>query len=155
MKRSLIALLIFMAMTAGCSRLSPEGVNLPVFDKIYYVVFEGKPELSKGTVYYGDALEIGKILSQQPGANNLYVAKISILNKYNDMMKDTAVFYAGDGKMMYDSVGEVGKPLTEGAKILGFTGKTGVLWFKTKSKVKSLSEAAVNKAQDLYNKAGK
>lgn len=153
MKRLIIGIIAMSClMTYGCATTTPDKMRELVFDKIYYVVFEGKPKIVNDKVWYGETMEIGKILDQKP-SNDLFVATISIYYKHNDLMKDNVVFYVSGDKLTYETVAETGKPLEEGAKILGFTGKTSLWMFKTKSAIKNFSDAAMTKAQELYNKA--
>ncbi len=155
MKKLLVlsGLLVLLSLT-GCATMSPDDIkNIPVFDKIYYVIFEGTPTISDPDIRYGETLTIGRVLDQKPGGNNLLVARISIPPAYTDIIKKSTVFYANDGKLYYDTVGESSEVLPEGGKILGFTGKTGLYWFKTKNKLKTTSDTVINKAQELYNSA--
>ncbi len=149
--------MILSIVSAGCSYLSMETVkNIPVIDhKIYNVIFENKPTVTIKEVYAG-AVEIGKVLSETGASDNLTVIKISVQNEHDHFMKTNVVFYVSEGRLELDTVGDdTGEPLSEGAKILGFAGKTGLYWFKTKSAVKSVSGAAANKAEELYNRAFK
>lgn len=149
----LIMALVSLTMVLACSSLTMENVkDIALLNKMYYVIFEEKPELATQEVY-ASGLEIGKISSQKPSADGMVVAKISVENEHADLIRENVVFYVSEGKLTLDTVGENGNPLSEGAKILGFTGKTSLVWFKTKNKVKNISNAAVNKAQELYDRA--
>jgi hypothetical protein len=148
---------ILSIVAAGCSYLSMETVkNIPIIDhKIYNVIFEDKPTVTTKEVYAG-TVEIGKVLSEEGASDNLTVIKISVQNEHDHFMKSNVVFYVSDGRLELDTVGDTEEPpLSEGAKILGFAGKTGLYWFKTKSAVKSVSGAAASKAEELYNRAFK
>lgn len=156
MKKSVCFALILSIVAAGCSSLSMDTVkNLPIIDhKIYNVVFEDKPTITAKEVYAGTT-EIGKVLDETAASGNLTVIKISVQNEHEHFMRSNVVFYVSEGRLELDTVGDIGESLSEGAKILGFTGKTGLYWFKTKSKVKSLSDSAKSEAEDLYNRAFK
>jgi len=147
-----IAVLISLTMAVGCATLTPDVVKEIILDKTYNIVFEDKPDILKNEVY-ANGIEIGKVVDKTLASNNMVVVKISVKSEYNDLMKDNVVFFVSDGRLEYDKVGEEGKPLAEGAKILGFTGKPSLYIFKTKSKVKNLAGDAMNKAEELYNKA--
>ncbi len=153
MKRFVLVLAFFPVMVMmACSPLTMENVrDIPVFQKMFYVVFEKKPEITDKGVYASD-FEIGSISSQNPGPDNMVIAKIFVQNEHADLIRDNVVFYVSEGKLMLETVGESGTPLKEGDKLLGFKGKTSLYWFKTKNKVKNASNAAVNKARELYNK---
>ncbi len=156
MKKSFFLAVVLLTVAVGCSTLTMETVkDIPIaVDKVYNVIFEKKPAMVKEAIYSKD-IEIGKVLTQQLAADDMAIAKISIKNEYTSLMKSNVVFYVSDGRLEYETVGEKGEPLSEGAKILGFPGKSSLTWFKTKSKVKNLSNAAVDKAEKLYNKAVK
>lgn|GEM_PF-645526 len=154
MKRVLFMMLVvFLAMSFGCTSLTPESVREILMDKTYYVVFEKEPGITDKGVYaeaVQKGLQIGSVQSQTPGAAGLMLVKISVKNEHDGMMKDNVVFYVSGHRLEYETVGDSGKPLSEGAKLLGFNGKPSLYWFKTKTKVKSISDAAVSKAQELY-----
>jgi len=147
-----IIVLIALTMAVGCASLTPDVVKEIILDKTYNIVFEDKPDILKNEVY-ANGIEIGKVVDKTLASNNMVVVKISVKNEYDALMKDNVVFFVSDGRLEYDKVGEEGKPLAEGAKILGFTGKTSLYIFKTKSKVKNLAGDAMNKAEELYNNA--
>jgi ribosomal protein S28E/S33 len=155
-KKSVCFALILSIVAAGCSSLSMDTVkNLPISDhKLYNVIFEDKPTITAKEVYAGTT-EIGKVLDETAASGNLTVVKISVQNEHEHFMRSNVVFYVSEGRLELDTVGDIGEALSEGAKILGFTGKTGLYWFKTKSKVKSLSDSAKSKAEELYNRAFK
>ncbi len=140
---------VFIA--AGCATQSPMNTPLPEFDKVFYVMFEDNPELASNDIYL-KGMKIGDIISQKSAGEDVHVAKISIDPKYDDLMKDNVIFMVDDGRLEYDTVDEEGQDLNEGAKILGFTGKTSLYWFRTKNKVRNVSNAAVEKAEELYNR---
>lgn len=153
MKRFILAaILLSITMILGCSTLSLENVkDIPVFTKTYYVVFEDKPNVTNEGVYAND-FEIGKIASQKPGSEEMVIITISVQNEHNHLMKDNVVFYVANGRLEYDTVGDTGTPLSEGAKMLGFSGKTALYFFKTKYTIKNISNTAVDKAEELYNR---
>ncbi|MDM8525619.1 hypothetical protein QUF80_19795 [Desulfococcaceae bacterium HSG8] len=149
-----VAALILITLTTGCSMSLEDVKNVPVFTKTYYVVFEDKPEIVNEGVFANN-FEIGRISSQKPGSEDMVIVTMSVQNENNHLMTDNVIFYVSDGRLTYDTVGDSGNPLQEGAKILGFTGKTGLYWFKTKNKIKNISGAAIDKAQELYDRAVK
>jgi len=143
-KIRLLPLIILMLMPLSCF----------FTDKTYYVVFEERPVILNEKVF-SKGSEIGKIESQelkQTDKGNLMVMlEISVEKEYENLMKDNAVFYVDNGKLIYETVGETGKSLPGKSKILGFKGKTAFYIFKAKNKLKNLSETAVQKAEELYN----
>ena len=154
MKQFFIVAVLLITTTVGCSTMTMDNVKDVSIDKVYNVIFESKPEMVKEGVYSKD-IEIGEVLAQQSAANNMGIIKISIKNEYDDLMKSNVVFYISDSKLQRDTIGDTGEPLSDGAKMMGFPGITSLTWFKTKSKVKDLSGAAIKKAEELYNEAVK
>lgn len=154
MRPCIFILLISIVMSPGCSWVSEKikETHLMDRDKIYEVVFEDKPELVKKEIY-ARGVEIGKIISETSSPENITLVKIAVQSKYNQLMKSSTVFYASYGRMDYDSLDEDGTPLSEGSIILGLNGQTSLYMFKTKSKLKNLSDAAIRKAEALYKKA--
>ena len=135
--------------------MSPDRIDqIPEFDKVYYVVFENNPKLNSDDIYL-KGLNIGEVISQKEGPDDLQVMKISIHEKYNELMMDNVAFLVSDGRLEYETISDEGAPLDEGAKLLGFHGRTGLYWFKTKSTVKNASQAAMEKAEELYYKTVK
>ncbi|MFP4347441.1 MAG: hypothetical protein ACOCWY_00075 [Thermodesulfobacteriota bacterium] len=150
-----LMLCAFLLLPAGCATISPDRIDrLPEFDKVYYVVFEDEPKLDTEDIYL-KGMKIGNIISQKEGPDDLHVMKISIQAKYEELMMDNVAFLVSDGRLEYETVADEGDPLDEGAKLLGFHGRTGLYWFKTKSTVKSASKAAMEKAEELYYKTVK
>lgn len=151
MRHIACALLICITMTLGCSSMTLENVkDAPVIThKVYNVIFENKPEIVKKEVH-ARGFEIGEVLSETLGSGDIVVVKISVLNEYDHLIKHNAVFYVSEGRLEYDIVGEHGELVSEGGKLLGFTGKTALYWFKTKHKMKDLSDAAKEKIEALY-----
>jgi len=125
-------------------------------DKIYYVVFEERPVLLDERVFY-DGEMIGRIESQKlrTTENNeiIVILEIFIEEKHEHMMTDKVIFYVDKGRLIYDTIGDTGKSLSRKAKIIGFKTKTVFHIFKAKNKQKNLSETAVQKAKELYDKA--
>lgn len=147
-----LALLAVM-LAAGCTPFSTESVTeLPDFDRVYYVLFQDDPGLASDRIFM-KALEIGKVIGLKPTQQGVKVAKISIDAKYADLMRDNVVFMVEDGRLEYEPVGDNGAPLGEGGKILGFSSRTGFYWFKAQNSVRGMSRAAMEKAEELYNRS--
>ncbi|MDM8542461.1 hypothetical protein QUF90_15405 [Desulfococcaceae bacterium HSG9] len=154
MKQLVIIAILLMTTTIGCSTMTMDNVKDVSIDKVYNVIFEKKPEMvNKGV--YSENLEIGEVLAQQSAANNMGIIKISIKNEYDDLMKSNVVFYISDSQLKRDTIEDTGEPLSDGAKIMGFSGNYSLTLFKTKNKVKDFSNTAINKAKELYNEAVK
>jgi len=142
----LLSFMVFMLMPLSCF----------FTDKTYYVVFEDRPVILNEKVF-SEGFEIGKIesqkLKQADNGSMMIILEISIEKEYENLMKDNVVFYVDNGKLVYDTIGDTGEPLSRKSKILGFKGKTAWYIFKAKNKLKNLSEITVKKAEELYNKA--
>ncbi len=116
----------------------------------FYVLFEEKPELESDRVYSKE-FEIGRVISRTLNEENLVAVKVRVPEEHREMIRDNGVFYISDGRLTYDTLSGTGTPLEEGGKLLGFSSKTALLWFKTKNKVRSMSREAMEKAEELYD----
>ncbi len=145
-KIRLLPLIILMLMPLSCF----------FTDKTYYVIFEDRPVILNEKVF-SKGFEIGKIesqkLKQADNGSIVIILEISVEKEYENLMKDNVVFYVDNGKLIYDTIGDTGEPLSRKSKILGFKGKTTWYIFKAKNKLKNLSEITVKKAEELYNKS--
>lgn len=144
-----ISMFAFLALT-GCASKNTKEAVIPQ-DKIYTVIFEGDPEITDKRVM-SSASQIGDVLQETPNGSDLTVVKISIYEAHTPMIQSNTVFVATNGYLKSDTVGKMGESVPEGGRLLGFTGKTKLLWFKTKSKVTGLSKATKNKVAELYHK---
>lgn len=151
MKKFLIPCLIALLTLSGCASNNVKETAIPQ-DKIYNVIFEGDPEITDKRVLSA-GVQIGDVLVETPSSSDLTVVKISIKEAYTPQIRSNTVFVVENGYLKTDKVGETAEPVSEGARLLGFTGKTKLLWFKTKAKISGISKAAKNKAAELYNKA--
>ena len=136
----------------GCATTSSTVLEEVSTDKIYNVVFEGSPDLSGKRVMASD-IEIGEVLTSSDKNGGVTVAKVAIESDYDDLMNTNTVFYASDGMLVHDVLGDQGDRLNEGDKVMGFTSKTKLVWHKTKSKVQDLTNSTKEKAAELYKKA--
>ncbi len=153
MRNFLFIGLIAFLFLSGCASKNVKEASIPQ-DKIYNVVFEGVPEITDKRVL-SSGTQIGDVLLETPSGDELTVVKISIKEAYTPQIRSNTVFVVEKGYLKTDTIGETGEPVAEGDRLLGFTGKTKLLWFKTKAKISGLSKAAKNKAAELYNKVTK
>jgi hypothetical protein len=154
MKKILVMSVFVFLTLAGCASKNVNDAVIPQ-DKIYSVIFEGDPDITDKRVMSSSGIQIGDVLLETPGNSNLTQVKISIKEDHLSLMQSNTVFVVTNGYLKTDTVGKTGEPLSEGERLLGFTGKTKLVWFKTKAKVSGLSKAAKNKAEALYQKATK
>lgn len=149
----LVVALWAATLASGCTTFSTDSVTeLPDFDRVYYVIFQEKTGLENDDIYV-KTLRIGKVIGEKQAANGLRVAKISIDAKYAELMQDNVVFTVVDGHLEYETVGGQGAQLGEGAKMLGFPNRTGFYWFKAQNSFRSVSRAAMEKAEELYGRS--
>ena len=151
MKKVLLVTLFAIVALAGCATNEVNKVAIPQ-DKIYNVIFEGTPEIADKRLM-SSGVYLGDVLTQTQSSSDLTVVKVSVKEEHTPLIRSNTVFVVSEGYLKYDTIGEVGEPVPEGGRLLGFTGKTKLLWFKTKAKVKGLSQAAKSQAALLYNKA--
>lgn len=121
-----------------------------IFDKKYYVVFENTPNIISDTVVVKN-IEIGKVTNKELGNSKIVIVTIKVKQKYVSLIKTNSIFYVEDGQLVFDSIEDMEKPLPPKSRILGFASQAELLWFKTKHKLKKLSNAAMEKADELYS----
>jgi len=150
--KNILLISIFAIITLGgcASKNDINDMSIPQ-DKIYNVIFEGDPQITDKRLM-SSGLQIGDVLLETPSGSGLTVTKISVQEEHTPLIRSNTVFVVKDGYLNYDTVGKAGEPILEGGRLLGFTGKAKLLWFKTKAKVSGMSQAAKIKAAQLYNK---
>jgi hypothetical protein len=150
MKKVLVMSLFAFLTLTGCASKDVKETAIPQ-DKIYNVIFEGDPEITDKRVM-ASGIKIGDVLLETPSNSDLTLVKISVNEEHTPLILSNTVFVVTDGFLNSETVGKTGEPVSEGGRLLGFTGKTKLLWLKTKAKVTGLSKATKNKAAELYNK---
>lgn len=144
MKRLMVLLMVlFAVVSAGC-------VSPPV-DDVYFVMFDSKPGIVDGGVYFRGS-QIGEIVSTQISANTIAKLTILIKKEHMDLMKENVVFYISRGKLTYATVANYGAPLPTGSKISGFRSKASLYWFKAKNILQQPSLAASKRANCLFER---
>lgn len=152
MNKNLLIGLFTLLSLAGCAaKKDLRQVSIPQ-DKIYSVIFEGQPNIADKKLMSAN-VQIGDVLQQTPNGTDLTVVKVSVQEDYTPTIQANTVFVVSDGHLTYDTVGEGSEALPEGGRILGFTSKAKLIWFKTKSKMTGLSQATKEKAEQLYKQA--
>ncbi|NOT84177.1 MAG: hypothetical protein HOP02_05190 [Methylococcaceae bacterium] len=152
MKKNLLISLFAIMMLVGCAaKKDISQINIPQ-DKIYNVIFEGQPDISDKRLM-SSSEQIGDVLQQTPSGSDLTVVKVSVKEAYTQTIHSNTVFVVSDGHLNYETVGDVGETLPEGGRLLGFTSKAKLIWFKTKAKVTGMSQATKEKAEQLYKNA--
>lgn len=151
MKKVLLLTVFAIVTLGGCATKEVNEVAIPQ-DKIYNVIFDGNPKITDKRLM-SSGIHLGDVLLQSPSRSDLTVVKVSVMEEHTPLIRSNTVFVVSDGYLKYDTVGEIGELVPEGGRLLGFTGKTKLLWFKTKAKIKGMSQAAKSQAALLYNKA--
>jgi hypothetical protein len=151
MKKILVMSLFAFLTLSGCASNNIIEATIPQY-KIYTVIFEGDPDITDKRVMSSLDTKVGDVLLETPSSSNLTLVKISIEETYIPLIQSNTVFVVTKGYLKIDTVGKLGEPVSEGGRLLGFTGKAKLLWFKTKAKVSGLSTATKNKVAELYNK---
>ena len=143
MKRyGLLIILGMIITTSGCS--SKES-------NVFYVMFKEKPDIAATGVYLnGD--EIGEIVSQKSGFNNIHEVEISINGQEMEKMKDDVVFCVSKGRLEYRTFQSGGAVLPKESPVLGFNSNASLYWFKVKNALNNLSMEASENARELYDK---
>ena len=145
--------ILFIITFFGCS---PDNEEKKVLiyneDKVFYVIFDDKLDIQTNDIY-SNGFKIGEVLSKELDDNNDVVTKISIHNKYKNLMKSNTIFYVSDGVLEYDTVGDEGRLIKEGSKLLGFNGKASMYLYKAKNKGEQLFEKAKTEGGEFYDKA--
>jgi len=139
-KKGLLAIFCIIILASGCSQKN---------SNVFYVMFKKRPVLSSNSVYLNN-LEIGKILSQKYGFNNIVEIKITIDHAHIKKMRENTVFFVSNGRLEYDTLKGTGDVLANEAFVLGFHSKGSQSWFKLKNTFKNLSIEASKNANELH-----
>ncbi len=127
MKKALLITIFAFVTLGGCASKDVNEVAIPQ-DKIYNVIFEGTPEIADKRLM-SSGVHLGDVLTQTQSSSDLTLVKVSVKEEHTPLIRSNTVFVVSDGYLKYDTVGEVGEPVPEGGRLLGFTGKTRLLWF--------------------------
>ena len=117
----------------------------------FYVIFEKAPNIINDKVISKN-FKIGDIKKKELGRDNMVKVTIKIDETYVGMIQTNGVFLADNGRLTYETVGRGYGSLPQKSKILGFANKPAFLWFKTRYHLKKFSDAAIEKAEELYLK---
>ncbi len=107
----------------ACSTVETDG---------YSIFFDDRIHLSDERVYYKGTV-IGSVVSVENSNDNKAMAKIKIDSAHRYLIMDQATFYVDGGSLHYDSFKKFGNPLDNGARLLGFSSRGALKWFKTRT----------------------
>ncbi|MFC1828810.1 hypothetical protein ACFL0O_04275 [Thermodesulfobacteriota bacterium] len=135
-------IICFFIVLCGCS---------PKESNVFYVMFEDKPEITNSTVSFNGA-EMGKIVSQKLGFDNICEVSVTINNEHVKNMKDNVVFCVSNGRLEYHTFTGSGALLANEAPVLGFSSNLSLSWFKVKNTLNNLPMEASKNACELHEK---
>jgi len=121
-------------------------------DRVFYVVFEDKPDLKENDIY-SNGFKIGKVLSQELNDKNKVIVKIAIDGKRSQLIKSNTIFYVSEGLLEYETDVDEGKQIKEGSTLLGFSGKGEMLLHVARLKGGQYIDAAASKGKEIYDAA--
>ncbi len=148
-----LALCLVLLCLPGCERVGEWLSPSPAYE----VVFDKDPMLSLDAVR-AKGVVIGKTVSRELAgdpAGSLVVVTIRIDKKYQDMMRQNAVFVSENGALEYESAGPQGPPLTPGSRILGFANQGDYFAFQAKSLIMDWSGALMEELRRLLEEKQK
>ena len=151
MKKTILLFMMIGALMIGVLA-STQNSYSETGDKTYFVVFENGPEITSNTIYASEA-PIGEVLSKEPSKNSTVILKIQIMTKFDDLLTEDTVFFAEGGSLNYFATLGDGHSLPTKGKMLGFTSKKDVYWFKATQRHKENPETPAQIAERLYNQA--
>ena len=142
MRRSVILSVLFaMILATGCQ--DKKG-------NVFFIMFESAPNLFENGVY-ANGVGIGEIVEKTTAGNGVTRLAIVLNGESRDLLKDSSAFYVSTGRLVHTSLAGFGNPVEPGAKLMGFSSRMGVGWFKTKNLMTQTSRAAAKRAQVLFD----
>jgi len=142
MRRSVIlSVLLALILATGCQEKK---------GNVFFIMFESAPNLFENGVY-ANGVGIGEIVEKTTAGNGVTRLAIVLKGESRDMLKDSSAFYVSTGRLVHISLAGFGNPVEPGAKMMGFSSRMGVGWFKTKNLMTQTSRAATKRAQELFD----
>jgi len=143
MRRSVIlTILLAMLFVAGCQQQAPNG-------NLFFIMFESTPTLFDNAVY-ANGVNVGEIVEKATSGNGLARLAVVMNGEQRELMKDNAAFYASTGRLTYTTLAGYGNPVEPGAKLMGFSSRLSMGWFKTRNLMNQTSRAASERARELF-----
>jgi len=142
MRRSVLFTILFtLILATGCQEKK---------GNVFFIMFAGTPILFENGVF-ANGVGIGEIVETATAGNGVTRLAVVMNGDGKAMLKDSSAFYVATGRLMHFSLAGFGNPVEPGAKLMGFSSRMGVGWFKTKNLMTQTSRAAAKRAQELFD----
>jgi len=142
MRRSVLLSIFFaMLLATGCQEKK---------GNLFFIMFAGTPTLFENGVY-ANGVGIGEIVENATAVNGVTRLAIVMNGDGKDLLQDSSAFYVSTGRLTHTTLAGFGNPVEPGAKLMGFSSRMGVGWFKTKNLMTQTSRAAAKRAQELFD----
>lgn len=141
MRRSvLLTILLALTLLTGCQESK---------GNVYFIMFESTPALFDSAVY-ANGVSVGEIVETATAGNGVTRLAIVINGDQQALMKDSTAFYVSTGRLTHAALAGYGNPIEPGAKVMGFSSRMGMGWFKAKNLMTQTSRAAAGQAQAFF-----
>ena len=110
-------------------------------------VFDGVPQIFDPVVVHRGTV-IGQVGASE-WRHGVTRVTLELDSPYDQWAQSNAVVIAHNGRLHWKTVSGSGQPLPSGACINGFLNKTSYQWFKFKSLLNNINNAALQRAQRL------
>ena len=140
-RTALLTIFLSMILFTGCRETT---------GNVYFVMFENAPNLFDSRVY-SNGVSVGEIVDAGTAGNGVTLLAIVVDGEYKELMKDSTAFYVSSGRLTHAPLAGFGNPVGPGAKLMGFSSRLGMGWFKTKNLMTQTSRAASGRAQELFD----
>jgi len=142
MRRSVFLSILFaMLLATGCQEKK---------GNLFFIMFAGTPTLFENGVY-ANGVGIGEIVENATAVNGVTRLAIVMNGDGKDLLQDSSAFYVSTGRLTHITLAGFGNPVEPGAKLMGFSSRMGVGWFKTKNLMTQTPRAAAKRAQELFD----
>ena len=143
MRRSVtLTLLLAMLLVAGCQQPGTSS-------NLFFIMCEGTPALFDNAVY-ANGVSVGEIVEKATAGNGITRLAIVMSGEQRELMRDSTAFYVSGGRLTYTALAGYGNPVEPGAKLMGFSSRLSMGWFKTRNLMTQTSRAASDRAQALF-----
>lgn len=143
--RAAIIMAFFVLMMGGCNQnTTHDGV---------YVMFKGRPYITKADVFYYGKV-VGQIQSKEAHGSSVSRVTVRLAPDFQKKMGTNWAFYVRGGRLMAARINSGGKPINTGEKMCGFNSKAALSWFKFKTLLTDRVTRARMRADALYQRFG-
>jgi len=137
----LLSILLALLVATGCQEKK---------GNLFFIMFESTPTLFENGVY-ANGVAIGEIVENATADNGMTRLAIEMNGDGKGLLHDSSAFYVSRGCLAHTTLAGFGNPVEPGAKLMGFSSRMGVGWFKTKNLMTQTSRAAAKRAQELFD----